>query len=251
VLVVCAPLTANAASFAVFGDNETDDFINGLAGHSATVVSDADIVNNGLGAFDAFVYTRDDANFGDSLSAAAAAVVKSFVSANVVLLNADFADDLDSDASLQRIYENAIDFIAGGGVGGYLGELAGAVAALDSNNNAFQPLGLLQGDAGIIGNGNGGANTNMSSAGGALSGVLLDGVALPQNLPNVSFGSRLSNFDSNDVVALFENQNPAILARGSVGNGGGANPVPLPAALPLALAAFGALGLVARRRHRG
>ncbi|MEM8839293.1 MAG: hypothetical protein AAGE89_14455, partial [Pseudomonadota bacterium] len=55
---------SQAATFAVFGDNEIDDFINGISGFTATLVSDAELATDGfLDSFDAFVYTRDGFTF--------------------------------------------------------------------------------------------------------------------------------------------------------------------------------------------
>ncbi len=233
---------ANAGAIAVFGDNSTDEFINTLAGMTATVVTDAQIATPGfLGSFDAFVYTRDGSSFGSTLSAAAAAEVKAFVTGNVALFVGDFADGVSSDTDIQTLYANALNFITTGGKG-YLGEFNGAVAALTSNSNGFAALDLVAGSAAALGFGNGDSDGRLVAV--QAGHPLLVGAGLPINPGTVEFGAAII-VDPSVVVADFVNNSnsPGIVAFAV-----GSNDVPAPGTLALLAAGLAALGGMRTRR---
>lgn len=209
---------AHAGSVAVFGDNETDDFINSLAGHSATVVSDAQIAGGILAGFDAFYYTRDGASFGTSLSAAAAAAVKAFVGGNVVLLNCDCADSLfgASDPNILILTENAVDFATAHSGGGFIGEFNGAAAGLTSNSNGLATLDLIAGSAGVLSGGGGGSSGNMVLTAAGLAHQVTSGLPGSFNPNGVEFGATYSGVDGSLVLATYTNGNPAVVARSAV-----------------------------------
>ncbi len=234
---------AAATAIAVFGDNNTDEFINTLGGMTATVVTDAQIATPGfLAGFDAFVYTRDGASFGTSLTAAAAAAVKSFVTGNVTLFVGDFADGISSDTNIQTLYTNALNFITTGGKG-YLGEFTGAVAALTSNSDGLAALDLISGTAGALGGGNGNADGRLVAV--QAGHPVLAGAGLPINPPDVEFGA-LVTVDASVVVAEFVNDgtSPGIVV-GAVGS----NDVPAPGTLALLAAGLATLGGMRSRRN--
>ena len=236
---------AAATAIAVFGDNQTDEFINTLGGFTATVVTDAQIATPGfLAAFDAFVYTRDGASFGSTLSAAAAAEVKSFVTGNVTLLVGDFADGISTDTNIQTLYTNALNFITTGGKG-YLGEFNGAVAALTSNSDGFTALDLVAGSAGGLGFGNGNSADRLVAT--QPGHPVLTGAGLPINPDAVEFGALVTVVDPSVVIAEFvngiDNNAPGIIAAAV-----GPNDVPAPGTLALLAAGLATLGGMKSRR---
>lgn len=222
--LVAGPPSAQAigsatGSIAVFGDNATDNTLSAM-GYTTTLVTDAQVATPGfLDAFDAFYFTRNGASFGTGLSAAAAARVADYVGAdgNTVLLNGDFADNLDPalgyDPEIAQLTGNAVEFAVASGHG-FIGEFNGAVSALTSNSNGFSPIGLITGSAGPM---------TCCPADGAVSIVpagvghpVLDGVALPYNPSNLEFGAVMSGIASSLVLATYPNGSPAIVAEGTV-----------------------------------
>lgn len=143
----------HALSIAVFGDNAIDDFLD-ANGHSATVVTDADLATAGfLDPFDLIIYTRDGDSFGTSLSGAAASGVSAFVTGNVVLFASDLADNGFPGDATNTLMLNAVAFT---GNKGFIGEFNGSCAAMGSNNQGLAALGLVAGSCSGLGYGPGG-----------------------------------------------------------------------------------------------
>jgi hypothetical protein len=236
---------ADAAQIAIFGDNRIAD-LYGTLGHTVTIVDDSQLSTAGfLDSFDMFVYTRDGFSFGTTLSAAAAANVKSFVDGNIVLLNGDFQDDI-GEANTDLLFSQILTYLLSGSGKAYLGEFTGSVAAFSSNSNNLQPISLVAGAAGPLGFGQGGSEGDvLLTAAGAISPVLA-GVSFPYNPDAVEFGADVSGVNPAQVLARFTNGNPAIIA-GNVENISDPGEVPEPATL--ALVGGGLLGLVALRRR--
>lgn len=187
-------------SVAVFGDNQTDEFLNSLPGVTATVVTDAQLSTPGfLDSFDAFYYTRDGASFGVSLSPAAAANVQAFVDGNVVLFNADAADPLGSDPDIDQMTANAVEFATSTGHG-YIGEFNGAAAALTANSDGLEPLGLVSGTAGPLGLGGGGSDGPMDLTPAGVGHPVVEGVIFPIDPFDVEFGSAYTGLDPEVVI---------------------------------------------------
>jgi hypothetical protein len=237
---------ASAATLAVFGNNAIAGLYSG-GGNSVTLVSDADLATAGfLNGFDAFVYTRDGYSFGNSLSAAAAANVKSYVTGNVVLLNGDFADDIGTSQT-DQLFNQALSYILGGSGHGYLGEFNGSFAAF-SSSASYTPIGLVDGSAGPPCNGCGGSDGDiLLTAAGAVSPVTA-GVPFPYNPGQVEFGSDLTGVNPAKVLAIFDNGNPAIVAS-SIGEIS-VSSVPEPSTWAMMLFGFGAIGVSMRRKAK-
>lgn len=236
---------ANAAAIAIFGNNNIASLYGSLPGHTVTVVSDGQLATAGfLDSFDMFVYTRNSTSFGTTLSAAAAANVKSFVTGNAVLLNGDFQDDIGT-ANTDLLFTQILAYILSGSGKGYLGEFNGSVAAFTSNANGLSPIGLVTGIAGPLGFGNGGSDGDvLLTAAGAASPVLT-GVTFPYNPDEVEFGATVTGVNPARVLARFTNGNPAIIASGI-------DDISVQVAEPATLALFGAglIGLAAVRRRK-
>ena len=209
-------LPAQAADIAIFGDNEIGSYYSSASGgsHAVTYVSDAQLSSAGfLDAFDLFVYTRDGSSFGTTISAAAAANVKTFVKGNVVLLNGDFQDDLDT-SSTKALFSNVLQFLLSNPKGGYLGEYTGSFAAFASNQSGLSPIGLVNGSSGPSGGGQGGSDGEVQlTAAGASSGIF-SGVPFPYNPGAVEYGANATGVNPTKVLAQFDNGNPAIIASG-------------------------------------
>ncbi len=246
-LVVGAVLTltpkAEAASIAVFGDNSIDNYLAGL-GYTATLVSDAQLATAGfLSSFDAFFMTRDGSSFGSGLSAAATANVASFVGAsgNVVLLNADFADSVPSDGTINTLVANAVAYAVASG-NGFIGEFNGAVAALTANGNSFNPIGLIPGTAGALGGGAGGSSGAIyKTLAGAVNPVT-SGLPDGYNPLAVEYGATMSGVPAAMVMATWGvGGNPAVVVRA------GAAVPEAGSTLALLLMVVGATGWMRRR----
>ena len=175
---------ASATSIAIFGNNQTDNFL-AANGYVVSLVTDAQIATPGfLNGFDAFYYTRDGFSFGASLSAAAAAQVIAYATGNAVALLADFADGLPgaqaSDPGVQTLTLNAVAFAVAHGHG-FVGELNGAAAAMTANANGLAPLALFVGSAGALGGGAGGSDGRLVADPANAGSPILVGAGLPFN----------------------------------------------------------------------
>lgn len=227
---------AHASMVAVFGDNSIDDFLN-ANGHTATLVSDADLATAGfLSSFDLFVYTRDDASFGSSLSAAAAANVSAFVTGNVVLFASDLADNGFPGDATDTLMLNAVSFASNKG---FIGEFTGSCAAMSSNSAGLTALGLVSGTCDALGLGPGGDPMDILDTGHPV----VAGVPDPSFLGGShAFFALLSGVDSSLIVAVNSREIPSIVASAR-------RSVPAPASL--ALLGTGLIGLAGLRcKHK-
>ncbi|MEM8838268.1 MAG: hypothetical protein AAGE89_09265, partial [Pseudomonadota bacterium] len=136
---------SHAATFAVFGDNEIDNFINETGVFRAMIVSDEQLATDGfLNQFDAFIYTRNGASIGESLSTEASANVREFVTGNTVLLNADIANTLGPDGIANQLFYNALLFSTSGSGGGFIGGLQVRPQLLNRTRMAWSLLVCLR-----------------------------------------------------------------------------------------------------------
>src|SRR4249919_374395 len=207
---------------AVFGNNPIDDYLN-VAGFTATLVTDSELSTTGLAAYDAFFYTRDNANTpGASLSDGAAANVQAFVgsSGRGVLLNGDFADTLlgaTPDTEIQQLISSATTWAAETHHG-FIGEYTGAVAGLTGNSDSLTALGFVSGSAGLLSEGPADGVIVKTAAG--QGSPVLAGVDFPLTDPTneLHFGSIVTGVDSALVLATYSNPgqpndgNPAIIS---------------------------------------
>ena len=240
---------ADAANLAIFGSNNIATFYG--ASNSVSIVNDSQLSTPGfLNAYDAFIYTRDGYSFGQGLSVAAAANVKSFVKGNIILLNGDFQDDI-GQAATDALFSNALAYVLSGGPGGYLGEYRGSFAAFSSNADGNNPIGLVNGSAGSSGGGQGGSDGEVEITAAGLSSPVVAGVPFPYNPGAVEFGATVTGINPAKVLAQFSNGNPAIVA-GNIDN----ISIPLPSGVPepatwgmLILGFFGIGGALRSRRR--
>ncbi len=245
-LVIASP--SLAATLAIFGQNNIGDLYTS-GGNSVTYVSDADLATAGfLNAYDAFVYTRDGSSFGQGLSVAAAANVKSFVTGNIIIFNGDFQDDI-GDATTNLLFNNALAYVLGGAGKGYIGEYRGAFAAYSSNADGNNPIGLIEGSSGISGGGQGGSDGDINITAAGLASTVTSGVPFPYNPAAVEFGAQLSGENPAKVLARFSNGNAAIIA-GEVGQISNPGAVPEPATWAMMIGGFGMVGGSMRYRRR-
>lgn len=236
---------ADAADLAIFGNNNIATYYTSL-GNNVTIVTDAQLATAGyLNGFDAFVYTRDGYSFGSSLSVAAAANVKTYVTGNVVLFSADFQDDI-GDADTNALFKNALNYVLAT-PHGYIGEFNGALAAFASNAQGFTPIGLVNGAAGVLGNGLGGSAGDVSITPIGASSSIVTGVSATYNPAGVEYGFDEAGYNPNKVIAAFTNGNPAIIASGVDVISAA---VPEPATWAMMIGGFALAGSAMRRRAK-
>src|SRR4051794_28254578 len=207
-VALAVPSAASASRVAVFGDNTIDNALT-AAGHTVTLVTDAQLATPGfLDGFDALVYTRDGFSLGQTLSQAAADNVRAYVR-RTVLLNGDFADAVPADAEVTDLVRNSVAWAAATHHG-YVGEFNGAFAGLTSNASNLRALALVSGSAsGFTGSGIGPSAATPAGA----SHPVLDGVALPRDPADEDVGAIVSGVAASKVLARYTaNNNPAVIA---------------------------------------
>lgn len=235
----------SAANLAIFGQNNIGTLYS--AGNVVSYVSDAQLATAGfIDTFDAFIFTRNGSSFGNGLSVAAAANVKNFVTGNVVLFNGDFQDDIGATQT-DQLFNQALAYVLSNSGGGYIGEYIGSFSAFASNDDGRNPIGLINGHSGVSGNGEGGSNGDVLVTANGLVSPITAGVNFPYNPGAVEFSAAVTNVNPAQVLAIFDNGNPAIIA-GEVSTLT-VNDVPEPGSMALMLAA--GLGLLGARLRKG
>jgi hypothetical protein len=238
---------AKGAVIAVFGDNETDNYLASI-GHSVTLVTDADLATPGFlssGGFEALFVTRDGFSFGVGLSPAAAANVVAWVAdGDIVLFNGDLADSVFfGDPDAETIYANAAAFAAASGHG-YVGEFNGSAMAYSSNSNGFVPLGLIPGAAGPLTSG-GAFSTPYEVTGVGAGHPVMAGVPLVFDPADSDFGTVIGA-PAGYILATYDDGTPAIVAGASL-----AAAVPEPSSMVVfSLGAIGMFGAWRRSRKQ-
>ena len=272
-LTLATPALATA-QFAVWLDGNTTpggggngiltSLDNAFGPGSYTLVSTADLETPGfLNSYQAIVVSRFDAGFGSGLSPTAAANVAAYVGSGatqggVAVMTNDAADNLFGvggfdpyDANLDRLFVNAATFAALSGHG-YIGEFNGAAMAMGSNANGFAALGLLTGDAGLLGSYGPQFTYDVGPIG---AGNPIDaGVTFPfTDTDNTTFLTRITGADPNNIVDIYTSSGieglPAVLANHFVISGGGQGGVPEPATWAMMALGFGGIGFAIRRRR--
>lgn len=223
-----SPIDPLQQSIAVFGDNCIDNWLS-LNGFNVILVTDAEIAVPGfLDAFAALVVTRNGSEFGSGLSEKTATQVQSYVgqTGNVVLFPGDWADMVvitdpgcevgdPEDANVKQLILNAVAFAAASGHG-YVGEFNGAAMAVSSNANEFNPLNLITGEAGSLDGFDDAVDTVSLTAAG-MEHPVTAGVSFPFSpTEDVTFRTAITGVPAANVIAVWADQVPAILARGEV-----------------------------------
>jgi hypothetical protein len=236
---------ASAADLAVFGNNNIATLYG--ASHTVSIVTDAQLSTPGFlnsVDFDAFVFTRDGSSFGNGLSVAAAANVKNYVTGNVVLFNGDFQDDIGA-AQTNQLFNQALTYVLTNPGGGYIGEYIGSFSAFASNDDGRNPIGLINGNSGVSGFQQGGSSGDVVVTPAGLVSPVTAGVPFPYNPGAVEFSATVTNVNPAQVLAVFDNGNPAIIA-GEVNT---LTDLPEPGSMALVLAGLGLLGARLRKGH--
>jgi hypothetical protein len=236
-----------AADLAIFGVNSIGNLYSS-GGHTVTYVSDAQLSTAGfLNAYDAFVFTRNGSSFGNGLSVAAAANVKNYVNGNVVLFNGDFQDDIGAPQTNQ-LFNQALTYVLSNAGGGYIGEYIGSFSAFASNDDGRNPIGLINGHSGVSGNNQGGSDGDVVVTANGLVSPITAGVGFPYNPGAVEFSATVTNVNPAQVLAIFDNGNPAIIAGEVTTLTVGV--LPEPGSMALMLAGLGLLGARLRKARQ-
>lgn len=233
---------AYAANLAIFGANNIGTLYDDT--NTVTYVTDAQLSTPGflnVNDYAAFIFTRNGFSFGNGLSVAAAANVKSYVTGNVVLFNGDFQDDIGAPETNQ-LFNQALTYVLSNPKGGYIGEYIGSFSAFSSNDDGRNPIGLINGHSGVSGLGQGGSNGDVVVTAYGLVSPITAGVSFPYNPGAVEFSATVTNVNPAQVLATFDNGNPAIIA-GEVGS----LSVPEPASMALLLTGLGLIGTRLRK----
>ncbi|MEF8697993.1 MAG: PEP-CTERM sorting domain-containing protein [Candidatus Accumulibacter sp. UW20] len=238
-----------AANLAIFGVNNIGNLYFS-AGNTVTYVSDAQLSTAGflnVNDFDAFVFTRDGYSFGNGLSVAAAANVKSYVTGNVVLFNGDFQDDIGTPQTNQ-LFNQALTYVLSNPAGGYIGEYIGSFSAFASNDDGRNPIGLINGHSGLSGYNQGGSNGDVVVTANGLVSPITAGVSFPYNPGAVEYSATVTNVNPAQVLAIYDNGNPAIIAGEVTTLTVGV--LPEPGSMALMLAGLGLLGARLRKARQ-
>ncbi len=250
-IVCCLPAAAD--QIAVFGNNNLYSLITATDPGAAVLVSDTQLATPGfLGAFNAVLITRDGGSFGTPLSTAAAANVAAFVGSyhnqgNIALFAADWADiigtpaapsveDAPGNPDATRAFLNAVQWAML--KHGYLGEFNGAEMGLLSNPDGMNTFGFLNGNAGYL---NCAYNVPGTITVTQPGHPIMAGVSGSFTTNEYPCRSSYSGIDPANVLATFENGDPAILA----------NNIPsIPEPATTVLLGSGLAGLLARKRRK-
>jgi len=247
-LAAAAASPAWAAKIAIFGSNANvfDFFDDGS--NVVDVVTNADLQTaNFLDTFDLFVYVYDSPGtlLTPNLTASAAGAVNSFVTGNVVLFTSDLADTVLLGGAATTLMTNAASYA---GSKGFIGMLTGACAAMTSNTEGLQSIGLLDGSCTDIGIGPGGDPLEVVQP---LSPIVA-GVPSGTNLgAGHEFFATLNVNDQSSIVAYNTLANGARGIPSIVGFERQTPSVDEPGALALLGFGLAALALARRRRRNG
>jgi PEP-CTERM motif len=266
---------AASADFAVWLDGNTTpggggngiltSLDNAFGVGDYTLVTTAQLGTPGfLNSFKTVIVSRFDSDFGDPLSAAAAANIATYVGSGatqggVAVFTNDAADNFFGattgdvfDANLNQLFVNAAKFTDASGHG-YIGEFNGAVMAVASNSAGFPAIGLLPGSASGV---HGFGPLFTYGVGPIGTGNPIDaGVTFPfTDGDDSTFLTDITGASSNNIVDIYTSAGidgePAVLANQFVISGGGGPSVPEPSTWAMMLIGFASICFAGYRRAR-